>query len=92
MNASLSGKDKQIAELLKEVNTLTDKANRLDSQLEEAKLILIHSYWSGFNEVMRQAQHFFVDKGLDFDLLNSGRFLEDILADGIEVNRDWTES
>ena len=29
----------------------------------------MQSYGSGFNEVVRQVQHFFGDKGLDYNLL-----------------------
>ena len=44
INASLESKDKRALELLKNVNTLTDRVIRLNSQLEEAKLIIMQSY------------------------------------------------
>ena len=88
MNASLSNKDRKIVELHKEVNAVIDKASGLSSQLEEAKLIVMQSYRSSFNEAIRQGQHFFANNGLDFNLLNPSKFLEDILSDEIGVDLD----
>ena len=81
MNAGLDGKDKRILRLLNSVNTLMDKVSRLNSQLEEVKLIVFESYRLGFNKVVKQAQHFFVNnKDLDYTLLDSSKLLEDTLC------------
>ena len=44
MNAGLARKDKRIIELLKDVNSLTNSINGLNSKLEEAKLIVVEFY------------------------------------------------
>ena len=47
--------------MLKSVNALANKVSKLSSQLEKAKSIMVDSYQSGFNEAVKQVQHFFVD-------------------------------
>ena len=86
MNVNLVDKDKRILELLKNVSTLIDIVNRLNSQLEDTKLFIMQSYQSSFNEAIRQAQHIFDNKDLDYHLLDPTRFLVDILGGPIGPN------
>ena len=53
MNASLSGKDKQIAEMEGSVGALSDRLGRLTSKPKEAKSIIMDVYWLGFNEAVK---------------------------------------
>ena len=55
MNVDLVEKDKMILKLLKYVNTITNKVNELNTQLEEAKSFGVKPFWSGFYKVFWQA-------------------------------------
>ena len=81
INARLVGKDKRILKLLNNANTLMKKVSGLNFQLKKVELIVPESYWLDFNEVVKQAQHFFANnKDLDYTFLDSSKFLEVILC------------
>ena len=40
------------------------------------------AFYEGFYKAIRQSKHFFVDKELDFYVLDSSKFLKNILGTG----------
>ena len=64
----------------KNIMDLNNWFGRVNLKLNEAKSIIVNAFQSSFKKVLRQSQHLFIDKKLDFDLLNSSRFLKDILG------------
>ena len=81
MNVSMKGKDQRIAKMNEQ------QFSRLNLKLDEAKGIIEDAFQVGFHEVMRQAKHFFSNKELNFDLLDSSKFLEDILGLGGKITK-----
>lgn len=71
MNAGLINKDKLITEIEKSINDLIEMFGRLSLQLTEAKLIVLDAFRSSFRVAIRQFKHFFANKELDFNLLDS---------------------
>ena len=55
-------------------------ANGLNLKFNEGKEFVVDAFAIRFNEAMKLAKHFFTNKGLDFEVLNSSRFLEDMLS------------
>ena len=81
MNTDLESKDKQITEMENSIVDLNDWFHRLSLELDEVKSIIVYVFQLGFHNFVWQSKHFFVDKELNFDLLDSSRFLEDIISD-----------
>ena len=74
MNVSLIGKDNWIDEMKRNIDNLNDKFGKLSLELDKVKLIVIDAFKSVYKKVVRQSKHFFINKELDFDLLNSTKF------------------
>ena len=74
-------KDQHIAKLEWHINELNQK-------LDEAKEVVNEVYAIGFNKVVQQANHFFADKILNFDLINLTKDMNEIKGgQAIELNQ-----
>ena len=91
MSIGIATKDQCIVGMYKHLANLEGQISKLDLELDEAKRIVKDAFILSFDEVMKQAKHFFVDKGLNFDLLVTFEFLEDMInQDGQMVEPNQT--
>ena len=67
-------KDRKILDLNNEKEALT-------SQVFKAKKLIEKTYVTSWDNTVKQAKYFFVENKLNFDVLNSSKFLEEMLGE-----------
>ena len=66
---------------------LKGSEDRQSQQLTKDKSVAEHTYALSFENATDQVKYFFVDKELDFNLLDSSKFLRDMLSEGVQEDR-----